>query len=101
MTLSRRPLYPFIATGRTSRSYLKPPAPRGRIPAHLTLRERMARKLPTKHGRAPYRLRQKVVEPVFGQIKNKGLVRFLLRGTDQCHDEWQLHCLGHNLTKVH
>ncbi len=99
--LSRRRLDPFIATGRRRRSVQQPPAPRGRIPAQLTLRERMARKLLTGAGRAAYRLRQQVVEPVFGQIKNKGLVRLLLRGEQKCQAEWLLHCTGHNLLKLH
>jgi transposase len=99
--LADRRLDPFIATGRMHRRYQQPPAPRGRIPAHLTLRERMTRKLLTKLGRAAYRLRQQVVEPVFGQIKNKGLVRLLLRGEQKCQAEWLLHCTGHNLLKLH
>ena len=99
--LSRRRLDPYIATGRVPRRYHQPPAPRGRIPRHLTLRQRMARKLLTKAGRAAYRLRQEVVEPVFGQIKNKGLVRLLLRGEEKCQAEWLLHCTGHNLGKLH
>jgi transposase len=99
--LGRRRLESYIATGRMPRSYRAAPAPRGRIPASLTVRERMARKLQTTEGRARYRLRQQVVEPVFGQIKNKGLARLLLRGEQKCAAEWQLHCTGHNLTKLH
>jgi len=41
-----------------------------------------------------------VVEPVFGQIKNKGLIRLLLRGEENCRAEWLLHCTGHNLCKL-
>ena len=99
--LSRRRLDPFVATGKLHRRYNQPPAPRGSMPHGLTLRERMARKLLTKAGRAAYRLRQQVVEPVFGQIKNKGLVRLLLRGERKCQAEWLLHCTGHNLCKLH
>jgi hypothetical protein len=51
-------------------------------------------------GRATYRLRQQVVEPVFGQIKNKGLIRLLLRGEENCRAEWLLHSTGHNLCKL-
>jgi hypothetical protein len=61
----------------------------------------MQRKLLTKAGRARYRLRQQVVEPVFGQIRNKGLIRLLLRGEEKCRAEWTLHCIGHNLCKLH
>jgi transposase len=99
--LARRRLDAFIATGRMPRSYRAPAAPRGRMPAGLTERERMARKLLTKVGPAIYRLRQQVVEPTFGQIKNKGLVRLLLRGKVKGEGEWLLHCTGHNLLKLH
>ena len=99
--LADRPLEAFIATGKMHRSYNQPPSPRGRIPADLDIRQRMQRKLQTKAGWARYRLRQQVVEPVFGQIRNKGLIRFLLRGEEKCRAEWTLHCLGHNLCKLH
>jgi len=99
-TLNGRRLDPYIATGKRSRDRNLPPAPKGRIPAHLSVRQRMERKLLTKAGRAAYRLRQQVVEPVFGQIKNKGLVRLLLRGEENCRAEWLLHCTGHNLCKL-
>jgi transposase len=91
----------YVATGRMSRSYRCPPSPRGRIPAGLTRRERMQRKLATKRGRATYRQRQQVVEPVFGQIRNKGLIRLWLRGEVKALGEWLLHCTGHNLCKLH
>jgi hypothetical protein len=43
--LSQRRLDAYIATGRRSRERNLPPAPRGRVPAHLSLRQRMERKL--------------------------------------------------------
>lgn len=98
--LEQRRLDPYIATGKRSRDRNLPPAPKGRIPVHLSTRQRMERKLLTKAGRAAYRLRQQVVEPVFGQIKNKGLIRLLLRGEENCRAEWLLHCTGHNLCKL-
>jgi len=60
----------------------------------------MHRKLTTTHGRRTYKQRQQVVEPVFGQIRNKGLIRFLLRGLDKVSYEWGLHCIGHDLCKL-
>jgi transposase len=99
--LAERGIDAYVATGRMSRSYRCPPAPRGRIPARLTVRERMQRKLLTKRGRRAYRLRQQVVEPVFGQIRNKGMIRLWLRGEVKALYEWRLHCIGHNLTKLH
>jgi len=99
--LAERGIDAYVATGRMSRSYRCPPAPRGRIPDHLSVRERMQRKLMTKRGRRIYRQRQQVVEPVFGQIRNKGLIRLWLRGEVKALGEWLLHCIGHNLVKLH
>ena len=76
-------------------------APRGRIPADATRRQRMARKLSTKRGRARYTLRQTTVEPTFGQIKEgRGLRQFLLRGLEKVPGSWHLECLVHNLMKL-
>ena len=58
----------FIATGRVKHGERVPDVARGRILADATLRERMARKLRTKKGRAVYARRKAIVEPVFGQI---------------------------------
>jgi hypothetical protein len=91
----------YVATGRMPRSYRVPPAPRGRTPAGLTLKERMKRRLTTKAGRQRYRLWQQTVEPVFGQFKNKGLIRRWIRGERKARGEWTLHCIGHNLCKLH
>ncbi len=76
-------------------------APRGRIPRDATVKQRMARKLRTKQGRAAYAKRKQTVEPVFGQIKQaRGFRRFLLRGLEPVRAEWRLICLGHNLLKL-
>lgn len=90
----------YLAPGRMPRSYRWPAAPRGRIRADATPRERMKRKLLTKKGKEIYHKRQETVEPVFGQIKNKGLQRFLLRGLTKVQGEWALHAIGHNITKL-
>jgi len=63
--------------------------------------EQMRQKLRTPKGRAVYRMRKAVVEPVFGQIKEcRGFRRFLLRGLAQVEAEWQLICATHNLLKL-
>src|SRR5712692_6171947 len=92
----------FIATGRTKHNEPVPAPPRGRIPASATPKERMARKLRTKRGKAIYARRKVDVEPVIGQMKgrqNAGRVR--LRGLDGATGEWLLHCLCHNVLKLH
>ena len=77
------------------------PAPRGRIPGRLSLRERMDRKLLTKRGRALYKRRGQMVEPVFGQIKSVRVIdRFMRRGLEACAQEWKLICATHNLLKL-
>ena len=75
--------------------------PRGRIPEKLSLRERMERKLSTKRGRALYKKRGQIVEPVFGQIKTcRGIEKFIRRGFEACAQEWKLICATHNLLKL-
>lgn len=77
------------------------PCPRGRIPKDMTLRERMERKLLTKRGRALYKKRGQIIEPVFGQIKGcRGIERFMRRGIEACAQEWKLICATHNLLKL-
>ena len=92
---------PFVAPEKTRHGQQPPPAPRGRIPRHLSPRDRMRRKLQTKRGRQRYALRMGTVEPVFGQIKQgRGFRQFLLRGLEKVNGEWSLICTGHNLLKL-
>jgi hypothetical protein len=90
-----------MAIGRLAHDEQVPPAPRGRIPKNATLKERMARKLRTKPGKAAYARRKAIVEPVFGQIMtcHNGR-RLLLRGEDGARGEWQLLAACHNLRKI-
>jgi len=99
--LEKKGIDGYVATGRQKHGQETPPCCRGRIPEGLTIRERMARKLVTKRGRAIYAKRKQIVEPVFGQIKEaRGFRRFLLRGLDAVKAEWRLVCLAHNLMKL-
>ncbi len=92
---------PFVAPEQTRHGRVVPPAPRGRIPRHLSPRDRMRRKLQTRRGRQRYALRMETVEPVFGQIKaGRGFRQFLMRGLDKVQGEWSLICTGHNLLKL-
>ena len=94
-------LDPFIATQRLKHQEEVPQSPRGRIPSDQTPKQRMARKLRTKRGRATYKRRKAMVEPVFGLIKQaRGFRQFLTRGLEKMKAEWQLICLTHNLLKV-
>jgi transposase len=99
--LEARAIDGYVATRRDKHSAPTPVAPRGRTPAGLSRRERMARKLTTKKGRAEYRRRKAIVEPVFGQTKEaRGFRRFHLRGRVKVEAEWQLVCAVHNLGKL-
>jgi len=92
----------FIATGRTKHDDPIPASPRGPIPKDATPRQRMARKLTTKRGRAAYARRKVIVEPVFGQIFTvQNGKQLLLRGLDGAKGEWLLLAACHNLRKLH
>ena len=81
----------LIATGRLKHGEAAAAAPRGPIPKHGTTKERMARKLRTKPGRAAYKRRKAIIEPVFGQIDTvQGSKKVLLRGEAAANAEWQL-----------
>ena len=57
--------------------------------------------LATDSGKARYRLRKAVIEPVFGQIKEaRGIRRFRFRGFERVSCEWKLICATHNLLKL-
>lgn len=91
----------FIATSRKKHGDVAPAAPHGRIPAKLSVLDRMRRKLLTKKGRAIYAKRKEIVEPVFGQTKRcRGFRQFLLRGLKKVKGEWSLICTTHNLLKL-
>jgi hypothetical protein len=89
-----------IATGRDKHEQAigtvsEPP------PDHATAKEAMRHKLRTEAGRSVYKMRKAIVEPVFGQIKERrGFRRFSLRGLDNVRREWKLVCLTSNLLKL-
>lgn len=98
--LEERGVEPYIATGRQKHGEI-PVCPRGRIPKSYTPKQRMARKLMTKRGRAIYAKRKVIVEPVYGHIKAcMGFVRFSLRGLAKVQGEWSLVAMCHNLLKI-
>jgi hypothetical protein len=101
-TTTAHGLDPHIATGRFKHSEPQPPAPRGPIAKDATPKQRMARKLRTKKGRAVYSRRKAIVEPVFGQMDTVQDARqLLLRGKQAAREQWRFHCAIHNLLKLH
>jgi len=71
-------------------------------PPDATPREKMRHKLRTAAGRAIYKMRKAIVEPVFGQIKERrDFRRFSLRGLNNVRCEWKLVCAVSNLRKLY
>jgi len=63
---------------------------------------RMLRRLQTPGGRAHYRRRKVIPEPVFGWIKQVlGFRSFSLRGITKVSAEWRLMCTAMNLRRMH
>jgi hypothetical protein len=91
----------LIATERQQHGERVVDSPRGRIPNNATSRERVARRLRTKSGRANYARRKAIVEPVFGQMKVRQRAgQFRLRSLEGAQGEWTLHALCHNMRKL-
>jgi transposase len=75
---------------------------RGPLRKDATLVDKMDRKVSVKKGKAIYRLRQQIIEPVFGQIKDaRGIRSFTRRGKAAADSEWKLICGTHNLLKLY
>jgi four helix bundle protein len=67
-----------------------------------TPQQRMRHKVSTPEGRAIYRRRKCLPEPVFGQIKQAmGFRRFSMRGMEKARGEWGLVCMCHNVRRLH
>jgi hypothetical protein len=62
----------------------------------------MRRVLQTDTGKALYRKRQGMIEPMFAHTKfNRRIDRFQRRGRSACRSEWRLITATHNLLKLH
>ena len=60
----------------------------------------MRRKIDSALGRFIYGKRMGVVEPVFGNLHNKGMRRFTLRGRAKVGTQWKLFMMVHNIEKI-
>jgi transposase len=90
-----------IATGREKHTDVIPTAS-GPPPEGASAKQVMRHKLRTEAGRAVYKMRKAVVEPVFGQVKERrGFRRFSLRGLNKVRCEWKLVCAVSNLLKLY
>jgi len=94
-TLETRQITAYISLGREGQ-----PGPTPN-PAHEAT-QRMAARLASDSGRARYRRRKAIVEPVIGWIKEVlGFRRFSLRGEAKARGEWNVVCLAVNLKRFH
>ena len=94
-TLEARGITAYISLGHEVRP-AKPPNP-----THVAT-QRMAARLASDTGRARYRRRKAIVEPVLGWIKEAlGFRRFSLRGLAKARGEWTVICLAVNLKRFH
>ena len=99
--LAQEGIEPYLATERLKHDEKVAAAPRGRIPAGLSAKQRMARKLRTKKGREMYAKRKGMIEPIFGQLKQVlGFRQFSMRGLASMRGEWRLMATVHNLLKL-
>ena len=99
--LEQRGIEAYLATERLKHHEKVAAAPRGRIPAGLSAKQRMARKLRTKKGRSMYARRKGMIEPIFGQLKQVlGFRQFSMRGLASMRGEWRLMATVHNLLKL-
>jgi transposase len=94
-TLETRGITAYISLGHEARP-TKPPNPT-HVASH-----RMVDRLKSDAGRARYRRRKAIVEPVIGWIKEAlGFRRVSLRGVAKARGEWNLVCLAVNLKRLH
>jgi len=90
-----------VATGRDKHGASEENALSADPAKTATALEQMRQKLQTVAGRAIYKMRKAIVEPVFGQIKEcRHFRRFSLRGLENVKAEWKLVCLTHNILKL-
>lgn len=68
---------------------------------HEMQRNAMTAKMATNKAKEIYKLRQQIIEPVFGDIKeNKGMRTFLTRGLKTVRGEFQLICAAVNIKRI-
>ena len=92
----------YVATRNMKKNQTPRTGRRGQLRKDATLVEKMDRKVTNKAGRALYRKRQQIIEPVFGQIMDGRHIRhFMRRGKAAAASEWKLICGTHNLLKLY
>ena len=94
--LRQQGLQPVVPTKSSARSKPRTLSPRQGLEA-----QRIEQLLDTEEGRALYRRRQQIVEPVFAHTKFlRRIDRFQRRGLAACAAEWKLIAATHNQLKL-
>jgi transposase len=94
VAVEARGITPYVSLGREGQT------PTATAPGPATAR--MAGRLASEEGRAIYRRRKAIVEPVIGWIKHVlGFRQFSVRGEASARGEWTLVCLAVNLKRLH
>ena len=92
----------FVATKSRKKAGMEEFLPIIELGGRPTTKQAMELLLGTNEGRATYSLRGQTVEPVNGQLKDRGGMReFKLRGLEGTKLEASLTCLGHNIKKLY
>jgi transposase len=67
----------------------------------MSLRDAIRQSLNSPSGKQLYKLRQQIIEPIFGNIKhNLQYTMMHLRTLKKVNAEWQLICLTHNIKQI-
>jgi transposase len=88
------PLRDFCAIYKRRGKRVKIPAA-----ADREIQSRNLARLRSDEGREVYRRRKVIVEPAFGNIKNKGM-KILVKGKQRVRTWWRMACTAHNLEKI-
>ena len=93
-TMSKMGIDTYVALGREGKTAVK-------VTANTPYTAAMGEKLKTPEGRAIYKQRKGIVEPVFGWLKRVlGFRSFSLRGLSKVRGEWDLVCMALNLRRM-
>jgi transposase len=99
--LERRKIDAYVPDSHLGRELNRGVRVRGHAAAYHPAQQRMRRKLRSPTGRAVYRRRKAIVEPVLGVLKEqRGMRRFRLRGLRNVAVEFTLAVIALNLTRL-
>ncbi len=99
--LERRGIDAYVPDSHLGRELNRGVRVHGHAAAHHRAQRRMRRKLRSPTGRAVYRRRKAIVEPVLGVLKEqRGMRRFRLRGWTNVAIEFTLAAIALNLTRI-